>query len=66
MQVGVRARKNSWLNHPEIRGVIKSRPPETHPGVLKEVSGAAAEKLALNFSEGWTGEGKRGEPKKGN
>lgn len=49
MQVGVRARKNSWLNHPEIREVIKSRPQETHPGVLKEVSGAAAEKLALNY-----------------
>lgn len=49
MQVGVRARKNSKLNHPEIREVIKSQPQETHPGLVKEVCGAAAEKLALNY-----------------
>lgn len=49
MQVRARARKNSRLNHPEIREVIKSQPQETHPRVLKEVSGAGAEKLALNF-----------------
>lgn len=48
MQVRARARKKSRLNHPEIREVIKSRPQETHPGVLQEMSGAAAEKLALS------------------
>lgn len=63
MQVTARARKNSSLNHPEIRKA-KSQPQETHPGVLKEVSGAGAEKLALNYFQG-VGEKKCGEPKMG-
>lgn len=49
VQLRVRARKNPKLNHPQIRKVIKSRPEETQSGVLKELSGADAEKLALNY-----------------
>lgn len=56
MQVRARARKNSSLNHPEIREAIKSQPQETHPGVLKEVSGAGAEKLTLNYFQRVGGE----------